>query len=242
METSQARGVLDLRSVGGGGGGGEDLALIASLPKNSVTLASQAEEGGADAIMVNIEGEEASCPGHLGSYELHDVYIKDVISTLSIPCGIFVGGAKPLTAEYWESIVTGGFAFVDMYAHQMPLFVLNDLRVRKVVAVSAGYILEQVRSLSEFGGVEAVEVAIVPQQARGNPFTVLDFATLKLIAGLSASAVLLRTQKKLTTRDLPRVASLGVKGLVIDPSIPAGAEEAYRDEVASFSPRRGSPD
>ena len=233
------RGVLDLPSVGGGAA---ELALIASLPKNSVTLAAQAEEGGADAIMVNIEGEEASCPGHLGSYELHDVYIKDVISTVSLPCGIFVGGAKPLTPEYWESIVTGGFAFVDMYAHQMPLFVLNDPRVRKVVAVSAGYILEQVRSLSEAVGVEAVEVAIVPQQARGNPFTVLDFATLRLIAGLSARPLLLRTQKKLTAADLRSLVSLGVKGLVIDPSILEGPEEAYRDEVASFSPRRGSPD
>ncbi len=237
METSQVRGMLDLQSVGG-----VEIALIASLPKNSVTLAAQAEEGGADAIMVNIEGEEASCPGHLGSYELHDVYIRDVISTVSIPCGIFVGGARPLTPDYWESIVTGGFAFVDMYAHQMPLFVLNDSRVRKLVAVSAGYILEQVRSLSEVEGVEAVEVAIVPQQARGSPFTLLDFATLKLISGLSARGVLLRTQKKLTAGDLATVESLGVKGLVIDPSVLAGPEEAYRDEVASFSPRRGSSD
>ena len=235
------KGVLDLPSVGGGGGE-ERLALIASLPKNSVTLAAQAEEGGADAIMLNIEGEEASCPGHLGSYELHDVYIRDVVSTVSLPCGIFVGGAKPLTPEYWESIVAGGFAFVDMYAHQMPLFVINDSRVRKVVAVSAGYILEQVRALSEVGGVDALEVAIVPQQARGSPFTLLDFATLKLIAGLSSVTMILRTQKKLTAADLTRVSALGVKGLVIDPSILAGAEEAYRDEVASFSPRRGSPD
>ena len=177
--------------------------MIASLPKNSVSLAAQAEEGGADAIMVNVEGEDASCPGHLGSYELHNVYIRDVISTVSLPCGIFVGGAKPLTPEYWEGIVAGGFAFVDMYAHQMPLFVLNDSRVRKVAAVSAGYILEQVRSLSEVGGVEAVEVAIVPQQARANPFTLLDFATLKLIAGLSARAVMLRTQKKLSALQSP---------------------------------------
>jgi len=216
--------------------------LIASLPKNSVSLAAQAEEGGADAIMVNVEGEDASCPGHLGSYELHNVYIRDVISTVSLPCGIFIGGAKPLTPEYWETIATAGFAFVDMYAHQMPLFVLNDSRVRKFLAISAGYILEQIRSLSEAEGVEAIELAIVPQQARGNPFTVLDLATLSLISDLSRTAVLLRTQKKLRMDDLPRIATLGVKGLVIDPSVLVAPEEAYRDEVASFSPRRRSPD
>jgi len=131
---------------------------------------------------------------------------------------------------------------VDMYAHQMPLFVLNDSRVRKFLAISAGYILEQIRSLSEAEGVEAIELAIVPQQARGNPFTVLDLATLSLISELSRTAVLLRTQKRLRMDDLPRIATLGVKGLVIDPSVLVAPEEAYRDEVASFSPRRPSPD
>ncbi len=226
--------MLDLQS------GREGLSVIASLPKNSVSLAKQAEDGDADAVMVNIEGEDASCPGHLGNYELHDAYIRDITSTVSLPCGIFIGGARPLTPEYWENIIGGRFAFVDMYAHQMPTFVLDDSRVKKFVAISAGYILEQVRNLSEFEDVEAVEVAVVPQQARGNPFSVLDLATLKLISGLSKKAVLLRMQKRLTAAELPRISGLGVRGLVIDPSVLSGPEEAYRDEVASFSPRRAS--
>jgi len=218
--------------------GRKDLLIIASLPNNSTLLASQAEEAGADAIMVNIEGEEASGSGHFGSFELHTIYIRDVLSTVSIPCGIFIGGAKSLTVENWEKIVAEGFDFVDMYAHQMPLIVLSDSRVRKFVAISTGYILEQVRSLSETNGVEAIEVAVVPPQARGSPFTVLDFATLSLISGLSRKPVLLRTQKKVGLSDLPRISALGVKGLVIDPCILDGPEEAYRDEVASFSARR----
>ncbi len=235
METSdQVRKALDLQSIK------KELLIIASLPKNSTSLASQAEEAGADAIIVNIEGEESSNSGHFGSFELHNIYINDVISTVSVPCGIFIGGARSLTPEYWETIVGGEFSFVDMYAHQMPLFVLNDSRLRKVVAISTGYILEQVRSLSETEGVEAIEVAIVPLQARGSPFTVLDFATLKLISTLSRKSVLLRTQKKIGVAELPRIINLGVRGLIIDPCVLVGPEEAYRDEVASFSPRRDS--
>ncbi len=145
-----------------------------------------------------------------------------------------------MTTEYWERIVGGGFSFVDMYAHQMPLFVLNDSRIRKVVAISTGYILEQVRSLSETEGVEGIEVAIVPLQARGSPFTVLDLATLNLISKLSKKSVLLRTQKKVGVAELPRIINLGVRGLIIDPCVLVGPEEAYRDEVASFSARRDS--
>ncbi len=160
------------------------------------------------------------------------------MSSIRIPCGIFIGGAKPLTPEYWETVVSAGFSFVDMYAQHMPLFVRNDVRVRKVRAISAGYLLEQVRILSEMHDTEAIEVAVVPQQARGEPFTTLDFATVALICRLSTKPILLRAQKQLMRSEIPAIMSVGVRGLVIDPSILSGAEEAYRDEIAAFSPRR----
>ncbi len=217
---------------------GKRYTLVASLPKNSTSLATKAVEGGADALMLNIEGDESSSPSHFGSYDLHDAYINDVISSVSVPCGIFIGGARLLTEEYWERIMSSAFSFVEMYAHQMPTFVLSDPRVKKVCAVSTGYILEQVRQLSEMEGVEAVDVATVSHQSRGGPFTALDFATLGVIANLSARPILLRTQKRLTRSDISKVVRLGVRGLVVDPCILSGTDEAYKDEIASLSPRR----
>jgi hypothetical protein len=217
--------------------GAKEYTLIASLPKNSTSLAVQAVEGGADAVMLNIDGDEGSSPSHFGSYELHDAYINDVISTVSVPCGLFIGGARLLTDDYWERIMSSAFSFVEMYAHQMPTFVLSDQRVKKVTAISTGYILEQVKQLSEMEGVEAVDVATVPHQSRGAPFSVLDYATLGVIANLSAKPVLLRTQKKLTRRDISSVVGLGIKGLVVDPCILSGTDEAYKAEIASLSPR-----
>jgi hypothetical protein len=218
---------------------GRDYTVIASLPKNSTSLAVQAVEGGADAVMLNVEGDESSSPNHYGSYDLHDVYINDVISTVSVPCGIFVGGARLLTEEYWERIMSSSFSFVEMYAHQMPTFVLADSRVKKITAIATGYILEQVRQLSEIDGVEAMDVATVPHQLRGAPFSALDYATLGLIARLSSRPVLLRTQKKLTRSDIAGAVALGVRGLVVDPCILSGTDEAYKDEVASLAPRGG---
>ena len=218
--------------------GGKEYTVIASLPKNSTSLALQAAEGGADAIMLNIDGDEGASPSHFGSYDLHDAYINDVISTVSVPCGLFIGGARLLTEDYWERIMSSSFGFVEMYAHQMPTFVLSDSRVKKLTAISTGYILEQVRQLSEIEGVEAVDVATVPHQAKGAPFSVLDYATLGVITNLSAKPVLLRTQKKLTRTDISNIVALGVKGLVVDPCILSGTDEAYKDEIASLSPRR----
>lgn len=214
--------------------------LIASLPKNSTSLAVPAVEGGADAVMLNIEGDEGSSPSHFGSYDIHDAYINDVISTVSVPCGLFIGGGRLLTEEYWERIMSSSFSFVEMYAHQMPTFVLADQRVKKFTAIATGYILEQVKKLTEIEGVDAVDVATVPHQTRGAPFSVLDHATLAIIASLSAKPVFLRTQKKLTRSDIDNVVALGVRGLVVDPCILSGTDEAYKDEIASLSPRRGS--
>ncbi|MDG6910111.1 MAG: hypothetical protein JRN08_07050 [Nitrososphaerota archaeon] len=214
-----------------------EYTLVASLPKNSTSLAVHAVEGGADAVLLNIDGDEGSSPSHFGSYDLHDAYINDVISTVSVPCGIFIGGARLLTEEYWERIMSSAFSFVEMYAHQMPTFVLADPRVKKVTAISTGYILEQVKQLSGMDGVEAIEVATVPHQARGGPFSVLDYATLGVIANLSSRPVLLRTQKRMAQSDIAKVVSLGVKGLVVDPCILSGTDEAYKDEIAGLSPR-----
>jgi len=188
--------------------------------------------------MLNIDGDESSNQSHYGSYDLHDVYINDVISSVSIPCGICVGGGRHLTEEYWERIMSSSFSFVEMYAHLMPLFVLSDIRVKKICAISTGYILEQVSQLSRMEGVGAIDVATVPPQARGTPFSALDYATLGVIFRLSTVPVLLRTQKRLTRSDIASVVELGVKGLVADPCILSGADEAYKDELASLGPRR----
>jgi hypothetical protein len=221
---------------------GKEYTVIASLPKNSTSLAIHAVEGGADAILLNIDGDEGASPNHYGSYDLHDAYINDVISTVSVPCGIFIGGARLLNEEYWNRVMSSAFSFVEMYAHQMPMFVLEDSRVKKVTAISTGYILEQVKQLSEMDGVEAIDVATVPHQARGGPFSALDYATLGVIVNLSTKPVMLRTQKRLTRSDIGKVVALGVKGLIVDSCILSGTDEAYKDEIGSLSPRGRLPE
>ena len=221
---------------------GKEYTVIASLPKNSTSLAVHAVEGGADAVLLNIDGDEGSSPNHYGSYDLHDAYINDVISTVSVPCGIFIGGARLVTEEYWNRVMSSEFSFVEMYAHQMPAFVLTDPRVKKVTAISTGYILEQVKQLSEMDGVDALDVATVPQQARGGPFSVLDYATLGVIASLSTKPVMLRTQKRMTQSDVTKVVALGVKGLIIDPCVLSGTDEGYGSEISQYARETHPPD
>ena len=43
---------------------GREYTLIASLPKNSTSLALRAVEGGADAVLLNIDADEGASPNH----------------------------------------------------------------------------------------------------------------------------------------------------------------------------------
>lgn len=212
--------------------------LVACLPKNSLNLATKAEEAGCDAVLLCVDGDETSYPGHYGSYDLHDIYIRDIVSTVSIPCGIMIGNSRQPTKEYWEKIMENNFSFVEMYAHTMPLFLLNDSRVKKFAAISTGYMIEQVKHISRMDGIDAIDIATTPPQLRGNLFSVLDYATLELISEISRKPVFLRTQKKISREEILKVVAAGIKGIVIDPCILSGTDETYREEIESLSPRR----
>src|SRR5579863_2715470 len=173
------------------------VAIIATLPQNNTEYASTAVEAGAHAIMVGIDKTDTSLPGLFGSFDLMEDSIDSILSTTTVPVGISIGDSRPLIEENWERIVSKPFSFVNMFAHHMPPFVLEDDRVEKFVSVGSGYMLEQVKSISEIDTVTALEAAIVAPQGRNHIFSALDLATLSVLADHSSKPLLLRTKKKM---------------------------------------------
>jgi hypothetical protein len=212
--------------------------IIAILPHNNAEYALAAEVAGADAIVIGIDKTESTFPGLFGSFDLQEDSISSIISTSAVPVGISIGDSRPLTKENWERIVDKKFSFVNMYAHHMPLFVLEDARMEKLVTIGPGYMVEQIRNLSEMGGVLALEAAIVSTQGMNHIFSVLDLATLRMIAKMSAKPVLLRTQKRVEVADIATIYDAGLKGITLDPSALEPGVEAYRDAVSNFRMRR----
>lgn len=95
-----------------------------------------------------------------------------------------------------------GFSFVNMYAHLLPIFVWDDRRIAKVVSIGPDHILEQAKALSEFDSVSAIVAALTRNQGIGQPLTILEGTTLKLITRLSSKPVLLPTQTNIGPGDL----------------------------------------
>src|SRR5271163_2144937 len=135
--------------------------LIAILPHNTSEYAEAAMNAGADALVLGIDKTESMFPGLFGSFDLQEDSINGILSTSSIPVGISIGDSRPLTPESWERIASKPFGFVNMYAHHLPPFVLEDRRMEKLVTIGAGYMVEQIKSMSEMDQVVALEAAIV---------------------------------------------------------------------------------
>ena len=210
------------------------MSVIAALPQNNNDYSSAAIEAGADAIMVGIDKTDTSLPGLFGSFELMESSIDSILGCAGVPVGISIGDSRSLTEENWEKIVTRPFSFVNMFAHHMPPFVLEDDRVEKLVSIGPGYMLEQVKGISEMDGVVALEAAIVATQGRSHIFSALDLATLGVLARLSAKPLLVRTQKRMGAGDVRSVLRAGLRGVSVDAASLEPGIEAYRDAISTY--------
>ena len=184
----------------------EKFLLFGDLHLNSRELAIACEEAGVDSILFHLN-QDLGGGIRFGGLEIEQDSIRDSLSVLKIPTGIAIGDTRVLRGDDWEAIARMGFSYVNMYAHQLPMFVWDDPRITKMVSIGPGYILEQVKALSELDSVAAVVAALTPHQGVGQPFTMLDGTTLKLITNLSSKPVFVPTQRTIRPQDLHSMRS-----------------------------------
>ncbi|MHB1909474.1 MAG: hypothetical protein ACYCQJ_11485 [Nitrososphaerales archaeon] len=206
---------------------------LGDLHSNSHEFARAFEDARADGIIVHLN-ENPSHGSRFGGLEIEEESLKQCISSVKIPVGIAIGDARPLVEEEWEMCVGLGFSFVVMLAHHMPTFVWHDARVPKFVAIGPGYILEQVKAISDFSNIEAIIAMLTPERGYGLPLNLFDVATLKLISSLSEKPVLYSTQRKLRPEDVFILAKEKCKGLLLSQVSYGSTIEECRDNATRF--------
>lgn len=208
-------------------------SLFGDLHANNRKFAVACEEGGSEAVVFHLN-QDSLAGGRFGGLELEEDSIRDALSILKIPVGISIGDTRQLLEQEWESIMSIGFSFVNMYAHHMPSFLWRDSRIEKIVSIGPGYILEQVKGLSEFDDVSAVVAALTPNQGVGMPLTLLDITTLKLISRLSIKPIYVPTQRKIQPQDIALLKEVGCKGLLITSTVYGDTDQTCREQVARY--------
>jgi hypothetical protein len=212
---------------------GRKFLLFGDLHLNSKSFAEACESGGADAVVFHLN-QDSLAGGRFGGLELEEDSIRDSLSVLKIPAGLTIGDARPLLEQEWESITSMGLSFVNMFAHQFPTFVWRDTRMKKIISIGPGYILEQVKALSEFDAITAIIAALTPNQGAGMQLTLLDITTLKLISRLSTKPIYLPTQRMVRKEDLSLVREQGCNGILLTSTVYGDNADTCKEQIATF--------
>jgi hypothetical protein len=214
--------------------------LFGDLHLNSRDFAIACEEAGVDSVLFHLN-QDVGGGVRFAGLEVEEDTIRDSLSVLKIPAGISIGDTRMLLNEDWEAIARIGFSFVNMFAHQLPTFVWDDHRFAKLVSIGPGYILEQVKALSEFDSVSGIVAALSPSQVLGLPFTMLDGTTLKLITKLASKPVYVPTQRSIRPQDVKLLRELGCNGLLLSSTVYGDSVESCKVNVARFKEEISGP-
>jgi len=212
----------------------DKFTLISSLHTNSLELAVASEESGADAVELHLNIEDAASAIRFGGIDLEENSVREVIGSVKVPVGVWIGDMPMVSKEEWEKIVGSGVDYVKMLAHHMPSYVYNDDRVKKIISVGSGYVLEQVEILSHDGRVSAIEASIMTPQVFRLPLTLFDISNYTLITRRSSKPVIVPSQKFIEPNDLAVLKRIGIGGIVTNSIVTGTTQLSYREILAEF--------
>ncbi|MBI4863780.1 MAG: hypothetical protein HY815_26495 [Candidatus Riflebacteria bacterium] len=219
------------------------LALIVSLPDNTVELALAAIEGGADGVKVHLNVEHRASGTRFGSFAQERPRLEAIVEAIGnkAALGIMPGAEAVASLEELDQLKGMGFEFVDCYAHHFPAHYLGHGGMKKVLALGPTYVLDEVKGLASLG-VDALEASIVEPEGYCQPLSASDLARYRALVGFSRLPVLVPTQRRISPADIPLLAWAGVTGILIGAVVtgkePDGVRKttaAFRDSISRFT-------
>mgnify|MGYP000029317385 CR=1 FL=1 len=202
------------------------MPVFAELPQAQVELGKACEEGGADALIAPILSEFTA------NLDFEISMIKDLVSSVSIPIGLYVG--VPFKEVEWEAILSTGIDFIASFPNRLPPFAAFDNRIDKVIYVPSGLSIEVYRTLSSVEGVICLVYVPNSQLKADKPFNMLDVLNLNIISKYSFKPVLFKVAYDVRVEDLPLLVKWGCSGLLLDPSGTGSDPSHYKRFIEEF--------
>lgn len=210
------------------------MSLFISLPANDVRLAKAALEEGADALKVHFKVGHRASGTHFGSLDSYEDIFSEIRSSFDGPLGVVPSGSlEGVAEEEIRRLAPLGFDFYSIYAHHLPSFMLEDHGLDRTFAINDTYDLSQVREGARFG-ITALEASIVPGSEYGTGLSFADLLKYRYLADHSGLPVLVPSQRKLVTADVPSLQRAGVKAIMLGAVVTGKTEDELRHAVSSF--------
>lgn len=190
------------------------LPLIVELSKNDPELASASQEGGADAVLVQILSQKQNYI--MGSLDDESENIKSVLEKVTVKKGILLGDVRGVNREEWFQIKSLNFDFIVVYPSTAPIFLLES-GVPIFINIQPGLPMEYYRALSHLPSVEGFIYGPSTQNRLEPSFNFVDLAVLELLSSSLSKPVYFRSLNELRNDEVMLLIKRGASGIIIDP-------------------------
>jgi hypothetical protein len=210
-------------------------ALIASLPTNSPDLARAAADGGADALKVHLHVRHEASDTQFGDLATERKNL-DAILAIGLPTGVVPGAGDYLpTPEEMHELAAMGLDFFDLYAHDMPAWLVGFEGLTRAIAIDYSW---QPDDLAQFAGLgfDLLEAAVVPHEGYGRPLNAADLAAYRKIRQATAMPIIVPTQRAIRPDEAALLTSvIGVNAIMIGVIVAGREPEGFRVATALFA-------
>lgn len=192
------------------------MALIVSLPVNSVELAVAAVTGGADAVKVHVNVEHRASGTHFGSFVEERQRLLAIAQATggSVSLGIMPGAHTVASPDELKELSAAGFEFLDCYAHDLPACYLADQGLKKMLACDSSFRCDEAKWFASLGA-DAVEASIIEPEGYGRPLMSNDLARYRSLVESSRLPVVVPTQRRIQPEEVSLLGRAGVSGIMI---------------------------
>jgi hypothetical protein len=210
------------------------MTLIVSLPENRFDIAKAAIQTGVDAVKLHVNVNHRASGNVFKSVESYVEEFRSIRDEFSGPLGIVPGGSfNDISQSEMEQLISLGFNFYSIYAHNKPSWMLGLDNIEKTFAISSHYLLNQLGKVKHLG-VTALEASIIPGVEYGTPLTFKDVLAYNWLVQNVDVPVLVPSQRKLVPSDIPILANAGVKAVMLGAIVTGNTEESIQQAISNF--------
>jgi hypothetical protein len=209
--------------------------LIVSLPANSAELGRAAAAGGADALKVHIHVTHDASGTRFASLAEERGNLEQILS-LGLPTGIVPGAGERLpTREEMELLASMGMDFFDMYAEDMPAWLIGFQGMSRAVALHSPEEMDVLPDLEALG-FELIEAALIPHAGYGRPLCAADIAAYHRLRRATKLPIIVPTQRAITPQEAAMlIQDISMNAIMIGAIVTGKEPDTLREATERFA-------
>jgi hypothetical protein len=208
------------------------MTLIMSLPANDPALCSAAFDCGADVVKVHANLLHRASGRSFGSIAENEVVYREMLRLAKGPMGLVPGANAHDIQRDMEAACALDFSFFSLYAHHTPA-VFARRGQALMAACDTTYTLSEIEGFA-LVGADVLEASIIPGDEYGQPLTFRDMLHYRLICRSTPLPVVVPTQRMIRPQDVPALADVGVKAVMIGAVVTGTDLENISRTVTNF--------